>query len=151
MQYWLMKSEPNTYSIDDLEKDRTTCWKGVRNYQARNFMRDKMEIGDLVLFYHSNSQPPGVAGIAKVVKKAYPDSFTQDPKSKYFDPKASEENPIWMMVDIEFVEKFKKLASLPEIRKVSDLQDMLLLKKGMRLSIQPITKKHFTKIQELGS
>jgi len=110
-----------------------------------------MEIGDLVLFYHSNSQPPGVAGIAKVVRKAYPDSFALDPKSKYFDPKASEENPIWVMVDLGFVAKFKNLVSLYDIRKVTDLQDMLLLKKGMRLSIQPITKKHFTKIQELGS
>ena len=94
-KYWLMKCEPTTYSIDDLEREGTTHWEGVRNYQARNFMRDEMQVGDDVLFYHSNTKPPGIVGLARVCKKAYPDFFALDPKSKYFDPKASKEKPIW--------------------------------------------------------
>ena len=137
-----MKSEPTTYSIDDLAKDRKTCWDGVRNYQARNFMRDEMKIGDLILFYHSKCQPPGVVGIAKVSSKPYPDSTALDPKSKYYDAKASKENPIWMLVDIEFVRKLN-LISLPEIKASPSLNGMLLTKKGMRLSIQPVDANHF--------
>ena len=128
-KYWLFKSEPNTYSIDDLKKEKKTCWDGVRNYQARNFMRDDMKIGDLVLFYHSNAKPPGVTGIAKVCKKAYPDFTALDKKSSYYDPKASKENPIWMMVDIQFVKKFPEPISLSELKNYPRLKEMILLKK----------------------
>lgn len=148
MRYWLMKSEPDVYGIDDLKKEGRCHWDGVRNYQARNFMRDQMKVGDLVLFYHSNAKPPGVAGIAKVCKEAYPDFTAWDKKSPYFSPKASPENPIWMMVDLKFVKKFSKILSLDQIRQIPECQDMLLLQKGQRLSIQPIEKKHFDAIQE---
>ena len=106
-QYWLMKSEPSAYSIDDLQKDGITQWEGVRNYQARNFMRDQMKIGDKVLFYHSNTNPPGIVGLAEVCKESYPDYFALDATSKYFDPKATEEKPIWMTVDVKFVKKLR--------------------------------------------
>src|SRR5690606_17593040 len=105
-RYWLMKSEPGSYSIDDLQRDTRTSWEGVRNYQARNFMRDDMRPGDGVLFYHSGANPPGVAGLAKIARAAYPDPTALDPDSHYYDPKATKEDPRWVMVDIEFVEKF---------------------------------------------
>ncbi|PIS01180.1 MAG: EVE domain-containing protein [Chlamydiae bacterium CG10_big_fil_rev_8_21_14_0_10_35_9] len=143
--YWLMKSEPGAYSIDDLEKDTVTFWDGVRNFQARNFMRDTMQQGDLVLFYHSNAKPPGVAGIAKVVKTGYPDSTALDKKNKHFDPKSSKEKPIWYMVDIAFVKKLKRLISLDELKKNPDLKNMILLKRS-RLSVQPVTKQEFEAI-----
>ncbi|MGD2168814.1 MAG: EVE domain-containing protein [Chlamydiota bacterium] len=143
--YWLMKSEPSAYSIDDLEKDTVTFWDGVRNFQARNFMRDTMKQGDLVLFYHSNAKPPGVAGIAKVVKTGYPDSTALDKKNKHFDPKSSKEKPIWYMVDIAFVKKLKRLISLDELKNNPDLKNMVLLKRS-RLSIQPVTKQEFEAI-----
>ena len=145
-----MKSEPNTYSIDDLKRDRKTYWEGVRNYQARNFMRDEMQVGDQVLFYHSNADPAGVVGIAEVCKKAYPDFTAWDPKCKYFDPKSSEGKPTWMMVDLKFVEKFPHLIPLGELRNIPKLETMLLLKRGQRLSIQPVEKAHFDLIQKLG-
>src|SRR4051812_22474266 len=107
-QFWLMKTEPGSYSIDDLKRDKKTYWSGVRNYQARNFMRDHMKIGDLVLYYHSNAEPPGVAGIARVCAEAHPDFSAWDPEDKHFDPRSSQEKPLWMMVDIEFVEKFPR-------------------------------------------
>ncbi|MCB1136921.1 MAG: EVE domain-containing protein, partial [Chlamydiia bacterium] len=129
MRYWLMKSEPDTYSIDDLKRDCVGHWDGVRNYQARNYMRDQMHIGDLILFYHSNAKPPGVVGIAKVCKEAYPDHTAQDPNSKYFDSKASDEDPRWMMVDIEYVTKFPRIVSLDEMRDLPSLAEMVLLKK----------------------
>ena len=141
-----MKSEPDVYGIDDLKKEGSGCWDGVRNYQARNYMRDSMKIGDQVLFYHSNAKPPGVAGIAEVCSKPYPDHTAFDPKSDYFSPKSTKENPIWMMIDLKFVEKLPKLVSLEEIRNIPACSDMLLIKKGQRLSIQPIEKKHFNAI-----
>lgn len=149
-QYWLFKSEPEEFSIDDLERDGRTCWDGVRNYQARNFMRDGMRVGDLVLFYHSSTKPVGVAGIARVCKEAYPDHFAWNKKDKHFDPKASPENPIWQMVDIAFVEKFPAVVSLQELRAHEQLDGMMLLQRGTRLSIQPVTAKHFKLIERLG-
>lgn len=145
-QYWLMKSEPDVYSIDDLEKQGTTPWEGIRNYQARNFMRDDMKIGDKVLFYHSNAKPPGIAGLAEVCKLAYPDYFAFDPKSKYYDPKSTEDSPRWMMVDVKFVKKFNTLLSLNEIKENEHLQDMMVIKRGSRLSIQKVTEKDYTYI-----
>ncbi len=138
-QYWLMKSEPYVYSIDDLERDGTTYWDGVRNYAARNIMRDKMRIGDGVLYYHSNQRPPGVVGVAEVCRESYPDHTQFDPQSKYFDPKATAAVPRWFMVDIRFVEKFTREIGLPEIRATRELADMVLVKRS-RLSVQPVTK-----------
>ena len=149
MRYWLMKTEPDVFSIDDLKSQKTTPWEGVRNYQARNFMRDEMKKGDMVLIYHSNAKPPGVAGIGVVSKEAFPDHFAWDKKSKYFDPKSTRENPRWMMVEIKFKKKFKELISLSEIKETKGLEDMLILKKGNRLSITPVDKKHFDKIVEM--
>ena len=149
-RYWLMKSEADCYSIDHLAKDKKTFWDGVRNYQARNYMRDDMKVGDLVLFHHSNADPPGVAGIAKVVKLAYPDHTALDPKEKHFDPKSTKENPIWMMVDLAFVEKFPHFCGLDELKKRKDLDGLVLLQRGSRLSIQPVEKKHFDIICRLG-
>ena len=144
-----MKSEPNTYSIDDLIKDNTTQWEGVRNYQARNFMRDDMKIGDHVLFYHSNTKPPGIVGLAEVCKESYPDHFAWDVSSKYFDPKSSPENPIWMMVDVKFKKKLNHPISLDTLKTYPELETMLVIKRGMRLSIQPVEKQHFEFITSL--
>ena len=149
MNYWLMKSEPLAYSIDDLKNDGVTPWDGVRNYQARNFMRDEMKKGDLVLFYHSNAKPPGIAGIGKIASDPYPDFTAFDPKSKYFDPKSKKENPTWILVDVSFVEKFPSLIPLDVIKNNDNFSDMLLIKKGMRLSIQPVSKENFMMIKKL--
>jgi len=145
MQYWLMKSEPNVFGIDDLRQapKKTEHWDGVRNYQARNMMRDNMKKGDRVLFYHSNCDLPGVVGLAEVVKEAYPDFTAWDVNSKYYDVKSSPENPRWVMVDIRFKTKFKRTVSLAEMREQSGLQDMPLVRKGNRLSIMPVTKKQW--------
>ena len=142
-KHWLMKSEPDAYSIDDLKKEKCGLWDGVRNYQARNFMMNDMQVGDEVLFYHSNAKPPGVAGLATISKKAVPDVTAQDPKSKYYDAKASPEKPIWHCVEVAFKKKFKEEVSLTELKEKKGLEDMLLLKRGQRLSIQPVTKKEF--------
>jgi predicted RNA-binding protein with PUA-like domain len=151
IKYWLMKSEPNCFSIDDLaaEKNKTTHWDGVRNYQARNFMRDDMKKGDKVLFYHSNAKPPCVAGVAKIVKESYPDFTAFDPKERHFDPKSKHENPRWFMVDIKLVKKLKRPLSLAELRTVKSLDGMVLLQKGSRLSVQPVTKKQFETVCKL--
>lgn len=141
--YWLMKSEPHVYPYEQLVEDGKTHWDGVRNYQARNMMRDNMKIGDYVLFYHSNFKPPHVAGIAKVCREGYPDHTAQDVNSKYYDPKASADNPRWIMVDIEPVMKFDSFVSLQEIKDNPKCEDMLLVKKGQRLSIQPVEEFHF--------
>jgi len=142
MRHWLMKSEPNDYSIDDLERDGTTHWDGVRNYQARNLMRDQMSVGDAVLFYHSQLRPPGVVGLAEVVRDAYPDHTAWDPDSKYFDPKSSPEDPRWFMVDIAFVRKFDRMVTIDEMRERPELEDMVVLKRS-RLSVQPVTPQEF--------
>jgi predicted RNA-binding protein with PUA-like domain len=148
-QYWLMKSEEDVYSIRDLEKDGVTCWEGVRNYEARNIMRDQMRVGDGVLFYHSNAKPPGVAGIARVAKRAYPDHFAFDKKNPYYDAKSDPENPRWFMVDVEFVEAFPEIVGLNEIKAEEDLAEMALLKRP-RLSVQPVTKEEFGAIRKMG-
>ena len=147
---WLMKSEPDVFSIDDLAKDKTTWWGGVRNYQARNFMMNDMKEGDWVLFYHSSAEPPGVAGLAKISKAAAPDETQFDKKSEYYDPKATKEKPIWFCVQLQFAKKFKNLVSLQELRDNPKLKDLLVLKKGQRLSIQPVTKEHFEIIKKMG-
>jgi predicted RNA-binding protein with PUA-like domain len=144
-----MKTEPDVYSIDDLERDGTTFWDGVRNYQARNFMRDEMRPGDGVLFYHSNADPPGVAGLAEVVRPGYPDHTARDPRSEYFDPKASDADPRWYMVDIRFVEKFPELVPLAVLRETPGLEAMLVNRKS-RLSVQPVTPAEFEIVARLG-
>ena len=150
VNYWLMKSEPDVFSIDDLERDGETPWTGVRNYQARNFMRDDMKVGDLVLFYHSNASPPGIAGIAKVSKAAHPDETARDPQSEYYDPKATPDNPIWMMVAVSFIAKFNTFISLDELKAEPGLSGMLVTRKGMRLSVQPVEPAHFKLIRQMG-
>jgi predicted RNA-binding protein with PUA-like domain len=137
MRYWLMKSEPDAYSIDRLAKDKTAPWTGVRNYQARNFMRDQMAKGDKVLFYHSSCEQPGIVGIAEVCKLAYPDETQFDRKSDYFDPKSTRENPRWLHVDVKFVKK-TRLISLGELREHKALANMRVLARGNRLSITPV-------------
>lgn len=145
-----MKSEPESFSIGDLKKAKRTHWDGVRNYQARNSMQ-KMAVGDLVLFYHSNADPPGVAGVAKVCRAAYPDSTAFDRKDPHFDPKSNPEKPSWFMVDVEFVEKFPTFVTLDELKEAKALQGMLLTSgKAMRLSVQPVEKKHFDAIRKMG-
>lgn len=152
VKYWLVKSEPSVFSIDDLakSKNKTTYWDGVRNYQARNFMRDDMEKGDYVLFYHSNTEPNAVVGVCKVVKEGYPDFTAFDPNDKHFDPKSKEENPTWIMVDIKLVKKFKTPATLAEIKENSKLQAMKLVQRGNRLSVMPVAKKEFNEILKMG-
>jgi len=146
-QYWLMKSEPDVYSIEDLERDGSTCWEGVRNYRARNNMR-AMKVGDGVLYYHSNAKPPGVVGIARVSKEAYPDHFAFDKKSKYFDAKSDPENPRWFMVDVEFVSKVDEPLGLPEIKADPELADMELVRYG-RLSVQSVKPEEFRYVKKL--
>jgi predicted RNA-binding protein with PUA-like domain len=148
-RYWLMKTEPGCYSIDDLSRDGRTFWDGVRNYQARNFMRDDMKVGDEVLFYHSNAEPTGVAGLAKVVRGAYPDHTALDPKNDHYDPKSTVLDPIWMMVDVGFVEKFAEVVTLAELKSSAELTGMMVIQRGSRLSIQPVEEKHFKQVVKL--
>lgn len=151
-QYWLFKSEPDVFSYDDLlnAPDQTTCWEGVRNYQARNLLRDEMKVGDGVLYYHSNAKPQIIAGTAKIVRAGYPDHHQFDPSEKYYDPKATEENPRWYMVDIKADKPFKRQLTLPELKEMPELEGMMLLKKGSRLSVQPVSKEHWQIITKLG-
>jgi predicted RNA-binding protein with PUA-like domain len=137
-QYWLMKSEPDAFSIDDLKRKGQEAWDGVRNYQARNFMRDGMRVGDRVFFYHSNCDEPGIVGIAEVATDAYPDPSQFDPKSKYFDAASSRDNPRWMLVDVKFVKKLKHTISLKALQAEPALADMALVRKGNRLSVMPV-------------
>ncbi|MEH0667789.1 EVE domain-containing protein [Vibrio scophthalmi] len=146
MAYWLFKTEPDTFSIDTLRTQKVSCWEGVRNYQARNMMRDEVKLGDLVMIYHSSCKKVGVAGIAKVVKEAYPDHFAHDPQSAYFDAKSSPDNPRWFMVDIEFVRKTDRLISLATMKAMPELEAMPLVKKGNRLSIMPVTESQWQAI-----
>lgn len=148
-KFWLMKSEPGVYSIEDLKKDGNTHWEGVRNYQARNLMRDEMKVGDAILFYHSNATPTGVAGLARVSREAYPDFTCWDSQSRYFDPKSTESEPRWVMVDIEFVEAFDRIVTLEEIRTEIALSSMPLVNRS-RLSVQPVTRKEFEMIVQMG-
>ena len=141
-RYWLIKCEPTTFSITDLKKSpkQTTMWEGVRNYQARNFLRDDVKKSDGVLFYHSVTDPIGIAGAAEVVKEAYPDPTQFDPRSKYYDETSTRENPRWFVVDIRFQNAFKEVISLERLRNTPGLQEMMVLKKGSRLSVQPVTE-----------
>lgn len=145
-----MKSEPDVFSIDDLARDGSTSWEGVRNYTARNFMRDGMQLGDLVLYYHSNAEPSGVAGIAKVSRLAYPDPTQFDPKSEYHDPGVTKEEPRWLMVDVAFVERFPTFVTLDAIKAEPALAKMLVVQKGQRLSVQPVDEAHFARVVAMG-
>jgi predicted RNA-binding protein with PUA-like domain len=145
MQYWLMKSEPSCYGIDDLKRDRVGRWDDVRNYQARNFMRD-MKKGDRVLFYHSSTDPTGVVGLAEIAREAYSDPTQFDTTSYKCDPKSTKENPRWVSVDLKFKEKFKEPVTLSELKLDPYFEDMLVVKRGMRLSVQPVAEKHFKRI-----
>jgi len=151
MSYWLFKSEPDTYAIDDLREaeNQTDHWDGVRNYQARNMLRDDIKVGDQVLFYHSRCKVPGVVGLAEVVKAGYPDFTSWDPKAKYYDPKSSPDNPRWFMVDIKFKQIFDRVVSLKELKSNPKLDGMKLLQKGQRLSIQPVQPHEFETVCEL--
>ena len=151
MNFWLVKSEPSVYSIDDLERDGQTHWDGVRNYQARNFLRDGMKKGDLVLFYHSNADPLAVVGLARVCREGYPDSTAQEPSDAHYDPKATPDNPIWIMVDLEFVEKFAHPITLANLRGDPLLKGLLLTQRGARLSVMPVSETHFRHLQRIGS
>ena len=149
MAYWLMKSEPDAYSIDDMQKDGRDMWDGIRNYQARNTMRDDMKIGDEIFFYHSNCKEPGIVGITRVASKPYPDPTQFDKKSKYYDAKSKRENPTWILVDVEFVRKLSRSISLAELKAEKSLSDMVLTRKGNRLSVMPVSDKHWKRILKL--
>lgn len=148
---WLMKSEPDTYPFEQLEKEGRTMWDGVRNYQARNYMRDDMRVGDEVLFYHSSTKVPGVVGVARVASEPYPDPTQFDESSDYYDPKATEAEPRWYLVDIEPVERLPRLVSLQEMKDDPALEGMLLLKRGNRLSVMPVEPQHAARVRELAA
>ena len=151
MNYWLFKSEPDAFSIDDLEamNGQTDHWDGIRNYQARNLMRDEIKKGDMGFFYHSSCKVPGIVGVVEVVENAYPDHTAWDPESSYYDPKSSEENPRWVMVDVKFKQKYAEVIPLQQLRDVKKLDGMVLLQKGSRLSIQPVTRSQWTVITKM--
>jgi predicted RNA-binding protein with PUA-like domain len=151
VKYWLVKSEPHVFSIDDLAQasDQTTHWDGVRNYQARNMMRDEMQLGDVVLYYHSNTEEPAIVGVATVVQTGYPDFTAWDKQDPHYDPKAPIDKPRWYMVDIKFVKKFAQPLTLAFLRTVSTLESMVLLRKGSRLSVQPVTAQEYAVIMKL--
>ena len=142
-RYWLMKCEPSAYSIGDLERDGETCWEGVRNFQARNFMRDDMQIGAGVLFYASNADPSGVSGLATIAKTGYPDHFAWKKNHKYFDARSTKDKPIWFMVDLAFQERFSDTVPLSALKETKGLEEMKVVQKGSRLSVQPVTKKEY--------
>lgn len=147
-KYWLMKSEPDAFSISNLKRLKRSPWDGVRNYQARNFMKE-MNQGDLVFFYHSSCKPAGIAGVAKVCKAAYPDHTSWDKNSAYYDPKSTPENPRWYMVDVEFVEQWSSIMPLAELKQNPELADMILTKKGSRLSVMPIAQSEWEFITKI--
>ncbi len=150
MHYWLMKCEPSAYTIERLQRDGTTTWEGVRNYQARNYMRDDVKAGDRVLFYASNADPSGVTGVAEISREAFPDPFALKKGHEYYDGKATAENPIWVSVELRFVETFPSIVSLETLKSTRGLEEMVVTKKGSRLSIQPVTKKEFDSVIKLG-
>ena len=147
--YWLFKSEPEAYSIDDLVKDGSTFWDGVRNFQARNLLRDEIRIGDRVLFYHSNVEPMAIMGTMEVTKAGYPDPTARDKKNPHYDPKSTVETPIWYMVDVRLRKKFAEPVTRDMLKECSELQDMVVLEKGSRLSIQPVTGEEWRAIHLL--
>ena len=151
MRYWLFKTEPTTFSIDDLasESDQTTCWEGVRNYQARNLLRDEIQEGDRVLFYHSACKEPAVVGTATIVRPGYPDHYADDKRSKYYDAKNDPDDPTWYMVDVKLDEKFEQPITLASLRERAGLKEMVLLQKGSRLSVQPVKKKEFATVLKM--
>ncbi|NGP54055.1 EVE domain-containing protein [Thioalkalivibrio sp. XN8] len=153
MNYWLMKSEPEAFSIDELARapGKTTCWDGVRNYQARNMLRDEMKKGDLAFFYHSNCEVPGIVGTVEIVREGYPDHTAFDPDDHHFDPKSDPDNPRWFMVDVKLKKKFPRVVSLRELKSYADreLRDFRLLAKGNRLSVMPVTKSQWRFIESL--
>lgn len=149
-RYWLMKVEPSAYTIADLERDGRTGWEGVRNYKARNLLRDEIQVGDGVLFYASNADPSGVAGIAEVVKSGYPDPLQFRKGHEYHDPKATADRPIWYAVDIGFVERFAAVVPLADLKANPALRNMLVIKRGMRLSVQPVAAEEFQEVRRLG-
>jgi predicted RNA-binding protein with PUA-like domain len=149
-RFWLMKVEPSAYTIDELERDKTTSWEGVRNYQARNILRDEMKVGDGVLFYASNATPSGVTGLAKVVNAGYPDATAWATGHHYFDPDSREDKPTWYMVDIGFVERFPSVVSLETLKTTRGLEKMAVTQKGSRLSVQPVTKDEYDIVCRLG-
>ncbi len=146
MAHWLMKSEPDVYSIDDLQRDRVNMWEGCRNYTVRNFFRDAMQIGDLAFFYHSNIAPVGIAGIMKIVRTGYPDPTQFDPNSEYFDPKAPSDGSRWMAVDVEFVEKFPRVLTITELKANEKLSTMGVVQRGQRLSVMPVTLEEWSEV-----
>ena len=150
MKYWLLKSEPKVFSINDLAKNKTAYWDGVRNYQARNYIRDEIKVGDKAIFYHSNSEPPAAVGICEVVREAYPDFTAFDPKYSHYDPKSNNDEPTWFMFDVKFVKKFAKEISIAEIKQNEKLQKMKLVQRGNRLSVMPVTKNEFDEIVKMG-
>lgn len=150
-QYWLMKSEPSCYSIDDLKHDKKTMWDGVRNFQVINMMRDEMREGDMALFYHSNSSQIGVVGVMKIVRTAYPDPTQFDKNSEHPDPKSDQKNPRWFTVDVAFVEKLPRIVTLNEIKLDDSLKSMVVAKKGSRLSVTPVSESHFKKVIKLSN
>ncbi len=143
MNFWLMKSEPSAFSIDDLKRNRREPWDGVRNYQARNFMRDDMRVGDKVFFYHSNCAEPGIVGLAKVASKPYPDPTQFDPDNPHFDPKSRRDDPRWTLVDIAYVRKLKRTITLNELKDCPELAGFALVRKGNRLSVMPVDAGHW--------
>ena len=149
-KYWLMKCEPAAYSIDDLARDGVTTWEGVRNYQARNFLRDQMQLGDGVLFYASNADPSGVTGLAEIARPGYPDAFAWKKGHKYFDAASTPDKPLWYLVDIKFVERFPEIVPLDVLKKTAGLEQMMVIRKGARLSVQPVTKGEFDIVSKLG-
>lgn len=150
MRYWLMKCEPAAYTINDLKRDKVTVWEGVRNYQARNFMRDHMHPGDPVLFYASNAEPSGVTGLAKIARGGYPDEYAFKRGHKYYDPDSSPDHPTWFLVDIEFVEEFPATLPLETLKHTKGLENMMVIKKGSRLSVQPVSKSEYDIVVRLG-
>ena len=149
MQYWLMKSEPDTYSIDDLQSFGVDHWDGIRNYQVRNFFRDQMQVGDQAFFYHSNCKEPGIVGTMEIVSKAYPDHTAFDPSEKYFDSKSDPENPRWLMVDVRYVRHLDRMITLGELRQQKQIADMKLLQRGNRLSVLNLSKMEWQYILEM--
>jgi predicted RNA-binding protein with PUA-like domain len=145
-----MKCEPSAYTIDDLARDGVTSWEGVRNFQARNFLRDQMQVGDGVLFYASNADPSGVTGLAEIARAGYPDAFAWTKGHKYYDEGSSPDNPTWYMVDIRFVERFPGIVSLDALKHTKGLENMMVIKKGSRLSVQPVTRAEFDMVTKLG-
>jgi predicted RNA-binding protein with PUA-like domain len=147
---WLMKCEPTAYTIDDLARDTRTGWEGVRNYQARNFMRDHMQVGDPVLFYASNADPSGVTGLARIARAGYPDPFAWKRGHQYYNAASTPAKPIWYTVDLEFVERFPSVVPLDTLRETPGLEEMIVIKKGSRLSVQPVTRAEFAIVTRLG-